>query len=96
MPVREPPPRFHEGEREVQRRAGVERTAAKVARYIDTTISPEHADFLSRQPFLVLAGKGADRRTWASLLAGGSGTVRAESSVFGGTRRRAPQHSLRG
>ena len=77
MPVREPRPRFHEGEREVQRRAGVERTAAKVARYIDTTLSPEQADFLSRQPFLVLAGKGADRRTWASLMAGGSGTARA-------------------
>ena len=50
---------FHEGELAVQRRAGVEAVAAKVGRSIHASIPPDHADFLSRQPFVVVAAADA-------------------------------------
>jgi uncharacterized protein len=69
---------FHEGEREVQRRAGVERVAAQVARHnITPWIPPEFGQFLARQPFVVIAGVDSDERVWASPLAGGIGFARA-------------------
>ena len=68
---------FHEGERAVQRRAGVERVAADVGRHnISSWIPPEFAQFLSRQSFVVIAGADSDDRVWASPLAGGVGFVR--------------------
>jgi uncharacterized protein len=69
---------FHEGEREVQRRAGVERVAAQVARHnITAQIPPEFGQFLARQPFVVIAGADSDGRVWASSLAGGIGFAHA-------------------
>jgi predicted pyridoxine 5'-phosphate oxidase superfamily flavin-nucleotide-binding protein len=68
---------FHEGELAVQRRAGVEAVAAKVGRYIHASLPPDHADFLSRQPFVVVAAQGADERVWASLIVGGAGFASA-------------------
>lgn len=62
---------FHEGERAVQRRAGVERVAAQVGRGILSFVPPEFAAFLSRQPFVVVASQDEHARIWASLLAGG-------------------------
>src|SRR5260370_2736073 len=64
---------FHDGERAVQRRAGVERAAARVGRNIMSGIPGEYAEFLTSRTFVVLAGCDARGRTWASLLAGGAG-----------------------
>ena len=50
---------FHEGERAVQRRAGVERVAAQVGRGIASWIPPGFAEFVRRQPFVVLASQNA-------------------------------------
>src|SRR5262249_54321093 len=68
---------FHEGERAVQRRAGVERVAAQVGRTILSFVPPEFGTFLSRQPFVVVASQDEHGRVWASLIAGGMGFARA-------------------
>jgi len=68
---------FHEGERAVQRRAGVERVAAQVGRMVHPFVPPEFAEFLSRLPFVVVASQDEHARVWASLLAGGVGFARA-------------------
>jgi uncharacterized protein len=69
---------FHEGEREVQRRAGVELVAAQVARHnITPWIAPEFGQFLERQSLVVIAGADGDERVWASPLAGSVGFARA-------------------
>src|SRR5438552_2990036 len=64
---------FHEGERAVQRRAGVERVAAQVGRNIAPSVPPEYAAFLHRQPFVVIASRDGAGRVWASLVVGGVG-----------------------
>jgi predicted pyridoxine 5'-phosphate oxidase superfamily flavin-nucleotide-binding protein len=71
------PTRFHEGERAVQRRAGVEEIAARVGRGVVNAIAPDHARFLAGQPFVVIAGADGDERLWASPLVGGVGFARA-------------------
>ena len=73
MPVRDmrEQMRFHEGERAVQERAGVERIAAQVGQNIVSSLSAEHAEFVRQQPFLVIAGRDAQERVWASLIVGG-------------------------
>ena len=68
---------FHEGERAVQRRAGVERVAAQVGRSIMSFVPAEFGAFLSRQPFVVVASQDQQGRVWASLIAGGVGFARA-------------------
>ena len=68
---------FHEGERAVQRRAGVERVAAQVGRGIMSFVPAEFGAFLSRQPFVVVASQDQQGRVWASLIAGGVGFARA-------------------
>jgi predicted pyridoxine 5'-phosphate oxidase superfamily flavin-nucleotide-binding protein len=71
-----PRARFHEGELAVQRRAGVQRVAAKVGRNIDAFVRPEYGEFLSRQAFVVVAARDRAGRLWASLLVGGVGFAR--------------------
>src|SRR5215475_3243168 len=68
---------FHEGERAVQRRAGVERAAAQVGRNILSFVPAEFGTFLSRQPLVVVASQDLPGRVWASLIAGGVGFARA-------------------
>ena len=68
---------FHEGERAVQQRAGVERVAAQVGRGIASRIAPGFAEFLRLQPFVVLASRDGAGRVWASLIVGGVGFARA-------------------
>jgi len=70
---------FHEGERAVQRRAGVEQMAAQVGRNIMSFVPAEFGTFLGRQPFVVVASQDQDGRVWASLIAGGPGLARATS-----------------
>ena len=67
---------FHDGERAVQRRAGVERIAAQVGRNIAPSITSGYAEFLHQQPFAVAAGEDAQRQVWASLIVGGAGFAR--------------------
>jgi predicted pyridoxine 5'-phosphate oxidase superfamily flavin-nucleotide-binding protein len=68
---------FHDGELAVQRRAGVEATAAKVGRNVTSEIPPGFSAFLAEQPFLVIGGQDADHRVWASLIVEGPGFARA-------------------
>jgi uncharacterized protein len=67
---------FHAGERDVQRRAGVERMAEKIGRSIHDFIPEAAADFLEAQPMAVLASRDGAGRVRASLLAGRPGFVR--------------------
>jgi predicted pyridoxine 5'-phosphate oxidase superfamily flavin-nucleotide-binding protein len=77
MSLKTPQARFHDGERAVQRRAGTERAAARVGRYVGSTIRADHAEFLQRQQFVVVAGQDSMGRAWASVLVGPAGSVRA-------------------
>ncbi len=68
---------FHEGELEVQRRAGVTREAARVGRSIGAAIPPVAAGFLAAQPFVVVASVAGDGRVDASVVAGAPGFLAA-------------------
>jgi uncharacterized protein len=68
---------FHEGERAVQLRAGVERVAAQVGRNILPFVPAEFGEFLSRQPFVVIASQDETSRVWASVIVAGAGFARA-------------------
>ena len=68
---------FHEGELAVQRRAGVERVAAPVGRNILPFVPRAYGEFLSRQPFVVVASRDRVGRVWASPLVGGVGFASA-------------------
>jgi predicted pyridoxine 5'-phosphate oxidase superfamily flavin-nucleotide-binding protein len=72
---------YHEGELEVQRRAGVAENAARVGRIIRSDIPEVAREFLSEQPFAVLAGADEGERVWATLVHGEPGflTVSAEN-----------------
>lgn len=67
---------FHEGERAVQARAGVERIAAQVGRMLQGHIPAEFGEFLRRQPFVIVAGRDEQGRMWASPIVGGVGFAR--------------------
>jgi predicted pyridoxine 5'-phosphate oxidase superfamily flavin-nucleotide-binding protein len=61
---------FHEGERAMQRRAGVADTADRVSGSIHAEIPPRAQAFLAEQPFAVLASRDAAGRVWASVVVG--------------------------
>jgi predicted pyridoxine 5'-phosphate oxidase superfamily flavin-nucleotide-binding protein len=66
---------FHDGEREMQRRAGALEDAEAAGRAIGRTL-PRGADrFLARQRLAVAASLDARERVWASLLAGAPGFI---------------------
>lgn len=68
---------FHEGELELQRRAGVEGDAARVGRIIRDAVPEVAADFLAEQPMLVVGWRDGEGRVRASLLTGPPGFARA-------------------
>jgi uncharacterized protein len=70
---------WHEGELEMQRRAGVREMADRVARIIGPDIPPAAAAFLAAQPFVVLATVDRGGAVSATLLAGDPGFARATS-----------------
>ena len=72
--------RFHEGERAMQRRAGVADTADRVSGSIHAEIPPRAQAFLVEQPFAVLASRDAAGRIWASIVQGAPGFLRAPSA----------------
>jgi uncharacterized protein len=64
---------YHEGELEVQRRAGVTHNAERIGRSIHATIPPIAAAFARERSFVVIGGAGSEGRVWASLLRGAPG-----------------------
>jgi hypothetical protein len=68
---------FHDGEVEVQRRAGLEREAGRVAGSIRGEVPPVAAAFLRGRRLAVIAAADARGRPWASLLEGPPGFLDA-------------------
>ncbi len=68
---------FHEGEHAVQRRAGTEQVAAQIGRNIASFVPAEFGEFLSRQPFVVVASQDQTGSVWASVITGETGFARA-------------------
>lgn len=69
--------RYHEGELEVQRRAGVALNAERIGRSIHRTIPPLARQFASERPFAIIGAADADGCVWASLLRGAPGFLTA-------------------
>lgn len=69
---------WHEGELEMQRRAGVRTLADRVARIIGADIPPVAAAFVAAQPFVIVSTVDASGQPTASLLGGPPGFARAE------------------
>ena len=68
---------FHEGERAVQRRAGVEDLARRIgSSALREEVPPDFAAFLSEQRLLVVASRDLHQRVWASPLIGPPGFAR--------------------
>jgi len=68
---------FHEGERAVQARAGVEAESRRLGRGISREIPEGAGGFLEAQRIAVLAGVDATGRVWASLVTGNPGFITA-------------------
>jgi predicted pyridoxine 5'-phosphate oxidase superfamily flavin-nucleotide-binding protein len=71
---------FHEGERAVQTRAGVEAESRRLGRGISREIPEGAGGFLEAQRIAVLAGVDKTGRVWASLVTGNPGFITAPSS----------------
>ena len=69
--------KYHSGEIEVQKRAGVRKMAERVGNSIRPAIPPAAREFLREQPMVVIGSVGAGGRVWASLLVGEPGFVKA-------------------
>jgi predicted pyridoxine 5'-phosphate oxidase superfamily flavin-nucleotide-binding protein len=73
-----PPSPFHDGERLVQRRAGVAEQAETIGRRsIRPAMLAQHQQFFSARPFMLLGGIDATGQPWATLRAGPAGFVTA-------------------
>ncbi len=68
---------FHEGELEVQRRAGVAREAASLASFARREIPHAAAQFLAAQPLVIVATVARDGAIAASVLTGPRAFARA-------------------
>jgi predicted pyridoxine 5'-phosphate oxidase superfamily flavin-nucleotide-binding protein len=71
---------FHQGERAVQARAGVEAESRRLGRGISREIPEGAGDFLQAQRIAVLAGVDESGRVWASLVTGNPGFITAPNS----------------
>jgi predicted pyridoxine 5'-phosphate oxidase superfamily flavin-nucleotide-binding protein len=68
---------FHEGERAVQARVGVEAESRGLGRGITRSIPPGAEPFLEAQRIAILAGVDAAGNVWASLVTGNPGFITA-------------------
>src|SRR5262245_6159525 len=68
---------FHEGERAVQRRAGVEAESRHLGRGISHEIPDGATAFLEGQRLAIVAGLDDADRVWASLVTGRPGFITA-------------------
>lgn len=66
---------FHPGEIRAQQRAGAKDVAEWAGDFIRPFMPPQHRDFFSQLPFLVVAGADAQGRHWVTLLDGEEGFV---------------------
>jgi len=71
---------FHEGERAVQARAGVEAESRQLGRGISRAIPEGVEPFLESQRIAVLAGLDRANRLWASIVTGNPGFITAPDS----------------
>src|SRR5262249_56018756 len=71
---------FHEGERAVQKRAGVEAESRSLGRGISRNIPDGAGPFLEAQRLAILAGVDPDERVWASLVPGNPGVITSPDS----------------
>jgi len=71
---------FHEGERAVQARAGVEAESRRLGRGISSEIPHGAGDFLEAQRLAALAGVDETGHVWASLVMGDPGFITAPDS----------------
>ncbi len=69
--------KFHSGELAVQKRTGVEYEASRVGQSIHTSIPAVAADFIARQPMMIVGHANSDGRMWASVLTGPLGSFHA-------------------
>ena len=73
---------FHAGERAVQRKAGVEKDAARLSRMLEpVTLTGGIAGFLSDRTFLVISGRDGAGRLWTSPLVGRPGFLDVQSGT---------------
>lgn len=68
---------FHEGELEVQRRAGVADRAAQVGRIVHSSIPEAARTFATAREFVILGAADGRGRVWATLLRGPAGFLSA-------------------
>ena len=69
---------FHEGERAVQRRLGIEAKLETVGRKVIRHLMPDqHRQFFEQLPMLLVGSVDAEGQPWASVLAGRPGFVRS-------------------
>jgi hypothetical protein len=66
---------YHDGELEIQRRAGVADMAARVGRIISNTIPPAAVRFIEHQTLLVASSIDRDGRVWASPIHAGARVI---------------------
>jgi uncharacterized protein len=73
---------YHEGEKALQRRAGVRDEARAVGAIVDSVLSPAARRFLAQQRLLVAASLDAGGHPWASLLTGEPGFAQAVDATL--------------
>ncbi len=69
---------FHEGELEVQQRAGAAAQGRSSGRMIADTIIPGAIKFVKKQPFAIIGSVDRQQNLWASLVVGDAGFMTAE------------------
>lgn len=70
---------YHEGELEVQRRAGVLANAERIGRSIHREIPAIARRFAAEQRFVIVGAAGGDGRVWATVLHGEPGFLSASA-----------------
>ena len=82
---------YHQGELEVQRRAGVAANAARIGRSIHREIPELARRFAAERGFALLGAADAEGRVWGTLLQGPPGflSVPAEDRLYVAARPRA-------
>jgi uncharacterized protein len=71
---------FHEGERSVQRQAGVEDKIAATGRKVIRNVMPEqHRSFFAQLPYIVVGSTDQHGQPWASVMAGKPGFMQSPS-----------------
>jgi uncharacterized protein len=61
---------YHDGEIEVQTRAGVREEAQRLCTLVQHELPPPAIEFLQKQPFAIASSMASDGSLWASLLPG--------------------------